>query len=261
MQSPTQTPGALSPAAVSRRTISFAQTTAAVLLGAYFLFVVFRLARLAWAFIRTVQIRRTAHGAAVPELLKRVWIRCQEAYGLTGVELVFSTQVSGPVTAGQAIILPQSMLAEPSEDVLTTAIGHEMAHIARRDFACSLFYELLLLPVSFHPAAWLIHRGIERTREMACDELVTQRLIDAGVYARSIMSMASGMTVLPRPGYTLGVFDGDSLEERIRSLVERPAANLKRARCSLRPFRRWRSAPLLPPAWPSPLALRAVHTP
>jgi TonB family protein len=232
LQSPTQAPSALSPAAASR-TVSFAETTAAVLLGAYFLFVVFRLARLALASIRTVQIRRAAQNAAVPELIKRVWIRCQEAYGLTGVKLRFSSQVSGPVTAGQTIILPHSLLAEPSEDVLTTAIGNEMAHIARSDFACNLLYELLLLPVSFHPAAWLIRSGIERTREMACDELVTQRLIDAGVYARSIMSMASVMTVLPRPGCTLGVFDGDILEERIRRLVERPAANLKRARLLL----------------------------
>jgi len=204
-----------------------------VLLGVYFLFVVFRVARLAWASIRTVQIRRAAQEAAVPDLLKRVWIRCQEAYGLTGVELLFSAEVSGPVTAGQTIILPQALLAEPSKDVLTTAIGHEMAHIARRDFACNLLYELLYLPLSFHPAAWLIRGGIERTREMACDELVTERLIDARVYARSIMSMASGMTVLPRPGYTLGVFDADILEERIRRLVERPAANLKRGRLLL----------------------------
>jgi len=68
---------------------------------------------------------------------------------------------------------------------------------------------------------------------MACDELVTQRLIDAGVYARSIMSIAGGMTALPRPGYTLGVFDGDILEERIRRLVDRPRANLQRARLLL----------------------------
>src|ERR1017187_1306135 len=108
-----------------------------------------------------------------------------------------------------------------------------MAHIARRDFACNLLYELLYLPVSFHPAAWLIHREIERTREMACDEMVTHRLMAAGTYARSIMSIATAMMALPRPGYTLGVFDGDILEARIRRLIERPAANLKRARLLL----------------------------
>jgi beta-lactamase regulating signal transducer with metallopeptidase domain len=196
------------------RTVSFARTTATVLLGAYFLFVLFRIARLAWASIRTIRIRQAAHAGAAPLLLKDVWARCQKAFGLSRVELLSTAQVSGPVTAGRSIILPRSLLSETSEDVLTTAIGHEMAHISRHDFAFNLLYELLYLPASFHPAAWLIHRNIERTREMACDELVTQRLLEAGVYARSIMSIAVGMTALPRPGYTLGVFDGDILEER-----------------------------------------------
>jgi len=177
-------------------------------------------------------------------------MRCQEAFGLTDVELLVSAQVSGPVTAGRAIILPESLLAEPSEDVLTTVAGHEMAHIARRDFACNVVYEVLYLPVSFHPAAWLIHREIERTREMACDEMVTHRLMAAGTYARSIMSIATAMMALPRPGYTLGVFDGDILEARIRRLVERPVANLKRARLLLaRAWRRWHCAPCSLPPW------------
>jgi hypothetical protein len=133
----------------------------------------------------------------------------------------------------RTIILPESLVAGASEEVLTTAIGHEMAHLARHDFALNILYELLYLPVAFHPASWLILRGIEETREMACDELVTRNLLDAGVYARSIMSIAASMTALPRPGYTLGVFDGDILEQRIRRLLHRPAANLKRARLLL----------------------------
>jgi cell division septation protein DedD len=47
------------------------------------------------------------------------------------------------------------------------------------------------------------------------------------------MSIAASMTALPRPGYTLGVFDSDILEQRIRRLLHRPAANLKRARLLL----------------------------
>ena len=217
-------------AAAVSRTVSFAETTAALLAGAYLLFVLFRLIRLAWASVRTVRIRQDAQAGALPPLVEEVWTRCQEAFGLSGVELLSSCEVSGPVAAGTTIILPESLLSETSADVLTTAIGHEMAHIARRDFAFNLLYELLYLPVSFHPAAWLIHRRIEQTREMACDELVTHRLLDAGVYARSIVSIATAMTALPRPGYTLGVFDGDILEERIRRILERPVANLKRAR-------------------------------
>ncbi len=221
------------PAAPVSRTVSFAETTATILLGGYFVFVVFRLARLARASARTVQIRRGARHTAIPATLDGVWMRCEEAFGLSGVPLLVSARVSGPVNAGRAIILPESLLGETSEDVLTTAVGHEMAHIARRDFGCNLMYEVLSMPIDFHPAVWLMQREIERTREMACDELVTHRLMDAGAYARSIVSIASGMMALPRPGYTLGVFDGDILEARIRRLMERPAANLKRARLLL----------------------------
>jgi beta-lactamase regulating signal transducer with metallopeptidase domain len=218
-------------------TISVTETWTAIVLGAYALFVLVRLSRLIRAAIQTVRIRRAAHHTATPELLERVSARCQQAFGLTGVKLLFSAQVSGPVTAAGAIILPESMLIGPPEDVLTAAIGHEMAHLARHDFAANLLYELLILPIGFHPAAWLIRNGVARTREMACDELVAHRLIDAVVYARSLMSIAAAMTALPRPGYTLGVFDGDILEERIRSLVERPverlAPKLKRTRLLL----------------------------
>jgi TonB family protein len=226
---PTSTPA---PAPVSR-TVSFAAPTATVLLGLYLLFVLYRLGRLGWAFVRTVQIRRSARYTDIPDIFGKLRARCKDVFGLSTVELLVSRQVTGPVTAGRAIILPEALLAEQSVDVITTAIGHEMAHIARRDFACNLFYEVLQVPIAFHPAVWLIHREIERTREMACDEMVTQRLMEAGVYARSILSIARGMMTLPRPGYTLGVFDGDILEERIRRLVERPAARMKRARLLL----------------------------
>ena len=215
------------------RTITLAETTGGMVLAAYLLLMLAGLARLGRASLRTLAIRRAAAAGAIPLRLDRVRARCQDAFGVSDVELLFSAKVSGPVAAGGTVILPESLLAEASDDVLTTAIGHEMAHIARRDFACNLLYELMYLPVSFHPAAWLIRRGIGRTREMACDELVTRRLMDAGVYARSIVSIAAQMTALPCPGYTLGVFDGDILEERIRRLIQRPADNLKRARLVL----------------------------
>jgi beta-lactamase regulating signal transducer with metallopeptidase domain len=217
-------------------TVSFANATAALLLSAYLLFLLFRMTRLVSACIRTAQIRRASAPAERSTLLQAVWTRSEHALGVRGVQLLASSHITGPLMAGawsKIIVLPNCLLAEQSEDVLTTAIGHEMAHIARHDFALNLLYELLFLPVAFHPAAIVIRRGIERTRELACDELVTRRLIDPSDYARSIMSIAAGITGLPRPGYTLGVFDGDILEERIKRLLERPAANLMRARLLL----------------------------
>jgi beta-lactamase regulating signal transducer with metallopeptidase domain len=220
----------------TRRTISYAQTTATALAAGYLLFLLFGVGKLARAWTRTVQIRDGAGIPAPPEIMRRVWDRCQQAFGLYDVELLCSASVPSPAAAGawrKCIILPESLFATESEDVLTTAIGHEMAHLARHDFGWKVVYELLSLPVAFHPACWLILRGIEETREMACDELVTQRLLDADVYARSIVSIAATMTAIPRPGYSLGVFDGDILEQRIRRLLHRPELNLKRARLLL----------------------------
>jgi beta-lactamase regulating signal transducer with metallopeptidase domain len=217
-------------------TISFAPSTGGFLLLAYLSFLGWRLARITLAAARTARMRATAAAADPPPVLSGVWERCQWSLGLKSVKLLASGRVSGPVTAGAfrpAVILPASMLAETSDDVLTTAIGHEMAHVARHDFAANILYELLYLPISFHPAAMWIHREIDRTREMACDELVTARLLEPRAYAQSIMSIASGMCAAPGPGYSLGIFDGKILEQRIRRLMEGHSGGLGRARAVL----------------------------
>lgn len=216
--------------------MQFPQTFASWVLAIYFAFLTFRFALVVRAWARTQQIRReVAQGPASPRI-ERVWSRCLDVFGVRGVTLRSSAHVPSPVTAGlwdSLVILPDRLLGEESEDVLTTAIGHELAHLARRDFALSLLYELLYVPVSFHPAAWFIQRRIEQTREMACDELVTNKLMDAHAYARSIVSIAVTMARVDDAGYTLGVFDGNILEDRIRRLLERPAVNLRRARLLL----------------------------
>jgi tetratricopeptide (TPR) repeat protein len=68
---------------------------------------------------------------------------------------------------------------------------------------------------------------------MACDEAVTPRLLEPRTYARSILQIAAGVLDRAQPGYTLGVFEGNALEQRIRRLLESPAANLKQARIHL----------------------------
>jgi beta-lactamase regulating signal transducer with metallopeptidase domain len=237
-------PAASTPAAVPApiaardrgRTISLAPTTGGFLLLAYLSFLAWRVARLVLAATRTARMRATATATHPLPVLSGVWERCQWSFGLKSVELLASGRVAGPVTAGAVhpvVILPVSMLSETSEDVLTTAIGHEMGHIARHDFAANILYELLYLPISFHPAAMWIHREIDRTREMACDELVTARLLEPRAYAQSIMSIANGMCASSGPGYSLGIFDGNILEQRIRRLMEGGSGGLGRARAVL----------------------------
>jgi hypothetical protein len=106
-----------------------------------------------------------------------------------------------------------------------------MAHVRRRDFAMNLLCELLALPVSFHPATAFLRRRIAETRELACDEQVTERLLDGPSYARALVHLARAASAGARPGYSLGVFDADVLEERIMRLIdERPRANARAGR-------------------------------
>src|ERR1039458_6109941 len=130
---PAKAPRAPTPAPAAR-TVSLAKTTASILLGAYLLFVLFRFARLGWASMRTVQIRSTARNTAIPDTLDRVWMRCQEAFGLSGVELLVSAQVSGPVAAGGAIILPESMPRDVRHFVSHRGGEHVLRRLAEHGF-------------------------------------------------------------------------------------------------------------------------------
>jgi beta-lactamase regulating signal transducer with metallopeptidase domain len=213
------------PIAATPRTVQLPQTAVSFAIWAFAGFLLFRVVLLAVAARKTLRICRDSEPApSCP-----AFDRARAAFSLDDVELRWSATVTGPVTAGRLIILPTAMV-DASDDVLTTAIGHEMAHIARHDFAWNIAYEILSLPISFQPAAFWLRRQLDRTRELACDELVATRLLDSRAYAQSIMEIASSMCAVSRPGYTLGVFDGDILEERIKRLVQRPAAYTRRAR-------------------------------
>jgi uncharacterized membrane protein YkoI len=144
-----------------------------------------------------------------------------------------------PVTVGlfhPAIILPVMLLHKGDRDLLTSAIGHEFIHVARHDYVLNFFYELLFLPVSFHPAAWLLRSRIKQTRELCCDELVAERILNAQVYARSLVALASSAPPLRRLSVTttVGIADADILEARIMSLLSKPKVN-----------RRWKKLPLV----------------
>ncbi len=194
--------------------------------------------RLARAWRWTARLARGAQTVAdVPEHAASIAARCQEAFGLGKVPLFRSSAVDGPVTLGArapAILLPPAFLESAPPDHLTAALGHEMAHIRRRDFLVNLFSEIWLLPVAFHPATRWLRRRLAETRELACDEATAGRLIAPRTYARSLLAMASTFAGSSRPAYTLGALDADLLEVRMRRLLDSaPRLGARRARATL----------------------------
>jgi bla regulator protein blaR1 len=189
--------------------------------AAFALFVLLRIVRLARLWHRKECLRRSAVPIDFNPVVDVAIARCRSKFGVRDFSVLSSERTIVPVTLGvrkPAILLPEHFCADMNEETLVSVIGHEVAHISRRDFAINFICELMSLPISFHPLTYLIKREIERAREVACDELVTERLLAPQAYARSLVRVANA-TAPYTEALMLSILDGNILEERIMKLT------------------------------------------
>jgi beta-lactamase regulating signal transducer with metallopeptidase domain/uncharacterized membrane protein YkoI len=213
--------------------ISLNRNLAAVLLGLYALFLLYRGFKLFRAWRRTAVIIRCTGSKQVPERASAIIAKCQRAIGVKRVRFVPSPSVPVPITAGvlnPVIILPERLLNEADDELLLSAIGHELVHVARRDYILNLVYELIYLPLSFHPAAAVLRRRIRQTRELCCDEAVARKLLAPEIYARSLVRLIGSVPLAGRLASetTIGIADADILEVRIMSLLNTSKRSARR---------------------------------
>ena len=205
-----------------RRIVSTTNRTILFLAYAYVLFVIARSVRLARFWQRKEQLRRSATHIGVPQAIKTAAQRCRELLGTSDAIVARSGEARFPYTIGTRcplIVLPDAFCSTADENRLIAVIGHEMAHVVRKDFLSNLICELIALPISFHPLTFLIKREIDRARELACDELVTQRILAANVYARSLLWAADVSRQYSSQAFMLSIVDGKILEQRIVRLM------------------------------------------
>ena len=207
---------------------------ASLLLVLFGMFLLYRLFKLVQAWQTTGMIRRSAFGLEPDQRITEIIRMCERKAGVRSdwVRVLRSETVPVPVTIGLSepvIILPEQLLREGNLELLTSAIGHEFIHVARRDYVLNFIYELLYVPISFHPAAALLRRRVRQTRELCCDELVAERILNAEVYARSLVQLASSAPPLRRLSVTttVGIADADILEARIMSLLRKSNFNTR----------------------------------
>jgi beta-lactamase regulating signal transducer with metallopeptidase domain len=124
------------------------------------------------------------------------------------------------------VVLPQ-FLASESDDVLSVVLAHELAHIDRNDWLLNLVLLVISLPLSFHPCIAFMLRRVQASREAACDELASGCVASPSIYARALLDLAS-MFVQHKNSLAaaykeavLGVFDGSTLSDRVRRLMDR----------------------------------------
>jgi TonB family protein len=180
-------------------------------------------ARLVWSLHYTTMLVRNAHPAALTRDQEEIWRRCKQSFSLGRSHILTSPLISGPVTQGlwtPVLLVPLEFPASCTSQDFLAALAHECAHIERRDYQKNLFFEVATLLVAFHPAIWMIKSGIAQTREMVCDGMATERLIDLRSYTRSLLRLAAVIATTSRvsASHAIGIFDANILEKRIMIL-------------------------------------------
>ena len=205
------------------RTVTTTPRIVLFLVFAYAIFVFIRAIRLARFWQRKERLRKTATRTGLAPEVSAAAERCRALFGIRDVTVTRSSEARVPYTIGARhplIVLPDAYCSTVDEPKLLSVIGHEMAHVARRDFLTNLLCELLCVPVSFHPLTYLLKREIDRTRELACDELVTRRVLAPKVYARSLLWAADVSRQYSSQAFMLSILDCRILEERIVRLMK-----------------------------------------
>ena len=179
---------------------------------------------------------RLIHGQlAVRRLVAASTPLLQETLGVPDLHPAYPLRVlppshGSPLVAGvlhPTVLLPQALLrASPNQ--LAAVFAHESAHIRRRDLLANLALRILSLPIAYHPATFYLHHRIRLTRELLVDALAASSFRSPGIYAGSLLSLASQL-IHPNTrlhAHTAGLFQPPSrriLEERIMYLVAPPA--------------------------------------
>ena len=205
-----------------RKTVTTSTSSVLLLSLAYALLICGRGIRLARFWQRKENLRRSATRTGIAPEIELAAQRCSSLLNVRHVPVTSATEARVPYTIGTLrplIVLPQAFCSGADEAGLLSVIGHELAHVKRRDFLTNLLCELVALPIWFHPLTFLIKRQIDRTRELACDELVTRHVLAPKVYARSLLWAAHVSRSYSSQAFMLSIFDGKILEERIVRLM------------------------------------------
>jgi TonB family protein len=196
----------------------------ALYLGALLYFI----ARLLWGVWATERLCRQAVAFAPDAETTARLSRFQRLLGLAATDVHFaaSPAIPGPATIGlrrPTLLMPPAFLRRLSPDEVNAVLAHELAHIARRDFAKNLFYGIVSLPIAYHPLLALSRARLAETRELVCDAMAAEAAGGRDVYARSLLRLAGALTDHPAPRvlHAIGILDANIFERRVMYLTRK----------------------------------------
>jgi TonB family protein len=203
--------------------------TAAIL---YLAAITFFAIRLAIGLHQTAALRRRAQPLDLTGHARQSYHRYAQLFAVPHALIATSTEIASPITLGirrPTLLLPAHLDTTLLNEDLDAALAHEFAHMRRRDFAKNLLYQLLSLPIAFHPFAWLTRSRMAETRELVCDAMAANAVAGRQRYARSLLRLATQFSREPRAAPTphaIGIFDAHpfkNFERRVMNLTHHSA--------------------------------------
>ena len=133
-----------------------------------------------------------------------------------------------------AILIPERLFTELTEEELTQIGLHEAAHLARRDDYALLAARVIEAVLPFHPVVRWIVRQIDLERELACDDFVLDSMVVPRSYAACLLHVVELCSGARASWAATGVTgDRSQLTKRVDRLLDRnrgPATHTRKAR-------------------------------
>jgi len=106
-------------------------------------------------------------------------------------------------------------------DRIDVVLAHEMAHIARGDWALLIGAEVLRAAYWFNPLVWIACRRLRDEGELACDDIVLQRGVGAAEYASHLLAVARDVLSVDRGwASAAAVANTSTLERRVSAMLD-----------------------------------------
>ena len=178
----------------------------------------------AWCLLRLASgvllVQRLCKRSVAVEGLPRT--RLHQFIGAASGVVRTHRRVQVPLTAGwraPVVLLPETWLTWESERLIAV-LRHELAHVARRDYAWNIVAAVFHAMFWFSPAAWIVTRQIRLTAELAADRWASDEM-GRVPYARILVESARELLRGRRSGM-LAPSAATVLEARVAALTGMP---------------------------------------